>query len=373
MSENGFEVVDFSMQDERNFPSPFSSFFISNVAYHNNSGVLSKISQLASFIHSEEAVKKIKKLIVSEKPVIAHLHNIYHQITPSIIHVAKRQGVKTVLTLHDYKLVCPGYLALNGTEICTRCNGRNFTFPLKLHCQRSYGKELLLALESFWHLRKKSYEKVDLFLAPSQFVADLVGRRIDKSKIKVLRNGIETDEYHPNYSDQGYGLYFGRLSKEKGIETLLQAHERMAISFPLKIIGTGPLSDTLQAKFPAAEFLGYRSGEELKSLVANAAFVIVPSEWYENCSMVVLESMALGKPVIGAEIGGLPEQIENEKTGLLFVPNDVDDLRAKMEHLASDKVLRVAMGKKARLKLEREYSLDGHCRQLLEYYAQLTQ
>lgn len=367
----GIGVVDFSMEDARNFKSPFSSFFVPKISYHDGCGVWKKLQQGFSLVHSSIAVKKIKQLVDQEKPGIAHLHNIYHQLTPSIIPVLKQNGVKVVLTLHDCKLVCPSYLALRGTKICIECEGKYFFKPITINCQKSRMQALLFSLEAYWHKWRGSYDAVDLFLAPSKFLAELIAKRIPAEKIVILHNGIDCDEYHPNYTDNGYALYFGRLSAEKGVETLLQAHGKMKKALPLKVVGTGLLEEKLRAAHPAAEFLGYKSGQELKDIVANAAFVIVPSECYENCSMVVLESMAFGKPVIGSRMGGIPEQIENDETGFLFEAGNVEELSLKMDILSGDRQLRMAMGQAGRNKLEAEYSLAGHCSRLLSIYENL--
>ncbi len=364
----GHHVIDFSMIDERNFFSPYSSYFVGNIDYHQNSGMKVRAKQAINFIHSFEAVGKLEKLISQEKPELAHLHNIYHQLSPAIIPVLKKHGVKTVLTLHDYKLVCPSYLCLNDGRICEACRGRDFWKALTHNCQNSRAKSLLLSIEAMWHKWRDSYAGVDIFLAPSQFMANITACRIPAEKIHVMLNGIDVDEYRPVFNDNGYALYFGRLSREKGVETLLRAHACISRELKLKIIGTGPLEDELHDFYPEAEFLGYRSDEELKDLVNGAAFVVVPSEVYENCSMVVLEAMALGKPVIGSRIGGIPEQIDDGRTGLLFEMGNVEELVAKMQALASDSILRAAMGQAAREKLEKYYSLTRHCRQLISLY-----
>lgn len=369
----GHDVIDFSMDDARNFKSPFASFFVPKINYHDASGLWTKLHHGFSLVHSRVAVKKISQLIDQEKPEIAHLHNIYHQLTPSIIPVLKKNGVKVVLTLHDCKLICPSYLALKDTKICIECEGKYFFKPLMTNCQKSRMQALLLSLEAYWHKWRGSYDAVDMFLSPSKFLAGLVAKRIPAEKIAILHNGIDCEEYEPNYTDNGYALYFGRLSAEKGIETLLAAHGRMERHLPLKLVGTGPLAEKLSASHPAAEFLGYKSGQELKDIVANAAFVVVPSECYENCSMVVLESMAFGKPVIGSRIGGIPEQIEDDRTGFLFEAGNVEELARKMDLLAGDQQLRIAMGQAGRKKLEVEYSLSGHCRQLVSIYEGLTE
>jgi glycosyltransferase involved in cell wall biosynthesis len=369
--EQGHEVVDFSMADERNLPSSFVDFFVPNTSYNSGGGIAQRLQQAISFVHSSVAVRKIEELIVQEKPQIAHLHNIYHQLTPSIIPVLKKHGVKVVLTLHDYKLVCPSYLALKNEAICNGCAGGKFWNAFTMNCQNSRMRGLLLSAEAMFHKWRGSYDGVDLFLAPSRFLADLIGLRISPEKIKVLPNGIDVDTYQPSSADQGYGLYFGRLSREKGVKTLLRAHQSLKINLPLKMVGTGPLEEELRGEYPEVVFLGYQSGQALHNLIANSAFVVVPSEWYENCSMVVLEAMAFGKPIIGSRIGGIPEQIEDGKTGFLFEMGNVAELAEKMEFLAGDAELRDQMGRAARRKLEQEYSLAEHNRQLLSIYSEL--
>ncbi len=369
--EQGHDLVDFSMMDERNLPSPYADFFVPNTSYNSGGGIAQRLQQAISFVHSSVAVRRIEELILQEKPQIAHLHNIYHQLTPSIIPVLKKHGVKVVMTLHDYKLVCPSYLALKDDVICNACAGGKFWNAFTMNCQDSRMRGLLLSAEAMFHKWRGSYNGVDLFLAPSRFLADLTEQRIPQEKIKVLRNGIDIDAYQPNYQDQGYALYFGRLSKEKGVKPLLRAHQGLKTNLPLKIVGTGPLAEELVLEYPDVEFLGYQSGQALNDLVANSAFVVVPSEWYENCSMAVLEGMAFGKPIIGSRIGGIPEQIEDGKTGFLFEMGNTTELAAKMKLMAGNAELRDQMGRAARRKLEQEYSLAEHNRQLLEIYSGL--
>ncbi|MFH2124042.1 MAG: glycosyltransferase family 4 protein [Pseudomonadota bacterium] len=370
--KQGHEVVDFSMADKRNLPSSYADFFVPNTSYNAGGGISRKLQQAISFVHSSMAVRKIEELIIQEKPQIAHLHNIYHQLTPSIIPVLKKHGVKVVLTLHDYKLACPSYLALNDGAICNACAGGKFWNAFTMNCQDSRMRGLLLSAEAMFHKWRGSYDGVDCFPAPSRFMAELIGQRVPREKIKVLPNGIDVDTYQPKYADQGYGLYFGRLSREKGVKTLLRAHQSLKTNLSLKMVGTGPLEEELRREYPEVDFLGYQSGQALHDLIANSAFVVVPSEWYENCSMVVLEAMAFGKPIIGSRIGGIPEQIEDGKTGLLFEMGNVAELAAKMELLAGDAELRDQMGRTARRKVEQEYSLAVHNQSLLAIYSFLA-
>lgn len=370
--QNGVKVIDFSMEDSRNFQSAYAENFVSNIDYRSNLCLREKVVQSIKFIHSSEAIHKLHTLIEKEKPDIAHLHNIYHQLTPSIIPFLKQRGIKVLLTLHDGKLICPSYLMLNKGAICTICAGRKFWKPLSKKCSGSWGQGFLLMMEAYWHKWRRSYESVDLFIAPSRFMATFVSQRVPHDKIKILHNGVGVGKYNLNNSpDKNYGLFLGRLAKEKGVETLLKAHQRMEKALPMKIVGTGPLVDKLQKEYLSVDFLGYKSGKELNSLLSNASFVVVPSECYENCSMVVLEAMAFGKPVIGSKIGGIPEQIEDGKTGFLFEMGNVTDLSEKMKELSANPEIRVAMGKAAREKLINEYSLLAHCEKLVEIYNEL--
>lgn len=365
------EIIDFSMQSPRNFFSPDADFFVSNIDFNEVKNPFQKLTAAMNFIHSNEAVKKIKQLSEKYNPDLAHFHNIYHQLTPSVIPAFKKKGVKTVLTLHDGKLICPTYLMLNHDKPCNECNGTDFWKPLANHCTGSWGNELLLSIEAYWHKFFKTYDYIDIFISPSQFLADLVSKRIPDKKVRVVKNGIDLNEYSSSIEDDNYAVYAGRLSKEKGIETLLNAYTKLKKTIPLKIAGNGPLADYLKQKYPEVEFLGHLDSTEMKNLLKKCSFAVVPSECYENCPMAVLETMAFGKPVIGSRTGGIPEQIDHGKNGLLFKMGDSFDLAECMNQLITKLPLRKELGRNARLKIEKEYSLESHCDALLEIYNEL--
>ena len=371
LKSEGVQVVDFAMTHKDNLPSPFEEHFVSNIDYYDCPNLKSKLAQGVKFIHSLEAVNKISALAAKEKPDIAHLHNIYHQLTPSIIPALKKHGAKVVMSLHDGKLICPAYLMLNQGGICTNCSDGSFWRPFATNCQKAIGRGLLFMLEAYWHKWARSYEQVDLFLTPSFFLKELVSKTLPARRIQVLRNGVELTSFEAVSDDQGYALYLGRLSREKGLETLGEAHKRVETSVPLKVVGTGPLEEKLRMHYPMVEFLGYKTGAELKNILAHCALVVIPSEWYENCSMVVLEAMAMGKPVIGSKVGGIPEQVDDGKTGLLFEMGNADDLAKKMEMLMRDCGLRRKMGEAARRKVEQEYSFAMHGETLIQIYRSL--
>lgn len=366
---SGVEVVDFSMRDERNLPSSSEMHFVDTRQYRKGGGALQKIKAAASLIHSAEAVKNMTALIELERPDIVHCHNIYHQLTPSIIGVAHRFGIPVVLTLHDYKPVCPTYVRLRDGKVCSDCSSGDFFNVVKHKCaDGSVGKSALLFAEATVQRMMGNYEKVARVIAPSQFMAQSVASRFLADRVTVIPNGIDLDAVSVSNEDEGYVLYLGRLSHEKGIATLLEAYQWHDICLPLKVGGTGPLA-VLSEKAPAnVEFLGFQSGDALRSLICKASVVVVPSEWYENCPMVVLEAMAYGKPVIGANIGGIPELVINGKTGLLYPAGNAALLAECIQQLAENSQLRAQMGQAGRRRVEDMFSLDRHHSALMQVY-----
>lgn len=388
LMREGHHVVDFSMQDPRNLPSPYAAYFVSNVEYKggtNGRHAIRKLELAASLIHNREAVRKLRALIEHEKPDLAHLHNIYHQLTPSIIGVLKKAGIPVVMTLHDYKLICPTYLMVRENAACEACCGGQFWRVATNRChQGSWFGSGLLALEGYWHRWLHSYDAVDLFLAPSRFLLELV-QKYRGVRVRLLHNGVNLRGLNHRHVDKRYAIYFGRISREKGVEVLLRAHDSLQQrgiagslgpeggDFSLKVVGTGPILEELRSKYPAVEFCGFRSGNDLFRLVGDAAFVVVPSLSNENFSMSVLEAMALGKPVIASRMGGLPEQVQHGETGLLVDAGDVEGLKEAMAVLMRDPRLRRRMGESARRRVEHEFSSEVHGRRLLETYSDVLE
>lgn len=370
----GVEVAEFSMQHEKNLPSDYSKWFVSNVDYHGgNSGLSGKLKTARDFIHNSEACQKLNDLLLHVQPDIVHFHNIYHQLTPSLISVARRFGCKTVLTAHDYKIVCPSYTMLRNGKVCEACLDGSVFNAFRYRCQEgSAGKSLLLSLEAMWQDVTRHYHQLDAIISPSDFLRNILIRKIKDVPVEVIVNGIDDSLQAGDNSDGGYFLYIGRLSREKGVETLARAHEMMQHPIPLKIAGDGPLYQDLYSRFPGAEFLGYQQqGEALNTLIRHAKAVIVPSEYYENCSMSVLEAMSFSKPVVGGNIGGIPEQVRDGIEGRLFEPGNAKALAAILDDLATHPETVQVMGENARQRLEQKYALRVHTASLLALYRQL--
>lgn len=369
----GVQVIDFSMQHKNNFPSDYAEYFVSNVDYHQDSSLLGGIKTAVNFIHNAEACKKMRALLQQERPDIVHFHNIYHQLTPALIKVARDFGCKTVLTAHDYKIVCPAYSMLRDGKVCDACITGTVFNAFRYRCQEgSAAKSLLLSLEATWQYIAQNYQALDVIVSPSQFLRGVLLRTLPHSRIDVIVNGVDNSQPADDIQDDGYLLYFGRLSREKGVATLLMAQQKMRNRATLKIVGHGPLYDELAAKYPNVEFLGYvPQGEALDKLIKHARAVILPSECYENCSMAVLEAMALARPVIGSRIGGIPEQIRDGVEGILFEPGNAQALADAMDTLVEDPEKARTMGLHGRARLDEKYALSRHMETLLALYKEL--
>lgn len=365
------DVVEFSMLDPRNRHSDYSSYFVSEKSYRSKSQC-GKLKSALSLIHSQEAVRKITRLINDEKPDVLHCHNIYHQLTPSIISAASRMNIPVVLTLHDYKPVCPIYNQVHGIEFCTDCADGRFESLLKKRCaDGSLGRSALLWAEARFHSAMGSYFRVARFIAPSRFMRDAVVRRYGADKVTYIPNGIDASRIEASDQDDRFVLYLGRLSPEKGIETLLQAHAADDAGWRLVVAGTGPLLEEFRSRFPRAEFTGHLTGRALEDKIRNASVIVVPSECHENSPLSVLEAMAYAKPIVASRIGGIPELVRDGETGFLFEPKNTRELSRHVGALLNDAGLRSKFGRAARRVVETEYSLSKHGAALQSLYESL--
>lgn len=366
------DVVEFSMSDPRNRQSMYASYFVSPKDYRSNSRAR-RLRSALSFIHSREAVDKISDLIRDQNPDILHCHNIYHQLTPSIINAASRAKIPIILTLHDYKVICPVYTRLSNGEVCTKCSDGRFEALLTQRCANgSLAQSGLLWAEARFHAAAGSYRRVDKFVAPSRFMRDAVVPLLGESRVVYIPNGVDTSRIETSRQDKGFVLYLGRLSPEKGVETLLRAHAADNATWRLVIAGSGPLLGKLQSEFPSAEFTGHLTGADLEAKLREASVIVVPSEWHENNPLSVLEAMAYGKPIVASDIGGIPELVRHGQTGLLFEPKNTQQLSSHIRTLLGDPDLRRKFGNEARKVAETEYSLERHGAALISLYESLT-
>ncbi|MDA3802483.1 MAG: glycosyltransferase [Patescibacteria group bacterium] len=334
LKEAGHDVANFSMSHPSNLECQFSKYFPKRVSYNEDLGFINKLRIIGRVLYSFPVKRKFKKLVKDFKPEIIHIHNIYHHLSPSILTVAKKNKIPVVMHLHDYKLICPNHTLFVNGEVCERCRNYKYINCTKNKClKNSFWGSLLATIEMWFHHRVlKIYEKnVDLFIAPSQFMKDISIKFGQKEKqIRVIHNPYSSDLVNEEIESKmgDYLLFFGRLSEEKGLYTLINALS--ATKERLIIVGQGPEYQGLQKRVDdlnvKVDFVGLKKGNELIELISNSKAVIIPSIWYENMPLSLLEAMNLEKVVIASKIGGLPELIENGRTGFLANPNDFRDL-----------------------------------------------
>jgi glycosyltransferase involved in cell wall biosynthesis len=373
MQAQGWDNCFFAMHHPKNEPSPWSEYFIDELEFGHAYSWQQKLTMAAKAIYSFEAQRKLRRLLSDHKPQIAHLHCIYHHLSPSILPVLHKAGVPVVMTAHDLKIACPAYKMLNRGGICERCKDGSVINVIKHRCVRdSLGASAIVAAESGLQRSLQLYKRyLTKIVVPSRFFLNkFVEWGWDAEQFVHVPNYVDAAQFEPQYNPGDYFLYFGRLAPEKGVATLLKAAKASGIR--LKIAGTGPEQALLQQLNTdlnaGAEFLGFVAGDNLKQLVKQAKAVVLPSEWYENAPMSVLESMALGKPVIGANIGGIPELIDSS-TGWTFTSGDAQALSQLLEsvdHMQPE--LLAEIGREARKRVIMHFNRENYIESMLEIY-----
>ena len=336
LEEHGHKVVYFTLKWKDNRPSPYSKYFPESK--ETRRGPLKQVKNMINYFYHFEAAKKIEQLIIDEKPDVAHIHLMWGQITPSIFPVLRKYSIPVLFTVHDYRIVCPAYTFRDGNgKICEACQGRYF-YKCFTHtcCKGSKLMSAVMAAEQYFRNAFFNPAKyIDGFIYVSNFARNIQEKYMPSLKPKpniTLYNfsTLIVNEPKTMPTDK-YFLFFGRLSYEKGVMTLLKAFNDLP-RCRLKVVGMGPKEDELKTfakenKMNNVEFLGYKTGKELTGLVSNAYFVVVPSEWYENNPMTIIEAYSVGTPVIGARIGGIPEIVVDGQTGFQFESGNVVDLK----------------------------------------------
>lgn len=363
----GHQVEFFGMEHEGNIVSNSANQYTHDMDFHNASPI-QQISYSLKTIYSVEAKKKISIVLNDFQPDIIHLNNFNYQLTPSILYAAntykKKSGkkVKIVFTAHDYQLICPNHLMFHNNKPCENCMGGKFLNCTKNSCiHSSKAKSIIGTAEAALYKMLKTYKYIDAVICPSEFMKKKLDTNpVLKNKTVVLHNFIENIKSEKDIPKQDYVLYFGRYSEEKGISTILDAKN-------IKFIcaGRGDLEEEIN-KAPHIKNVGFKSGDELEALIKGALCSVCPSTCYENCPFSVMESIMYGTPVIGANIGGIPELIDNGKTGLLFEASNAQDFEEKINKLISDKQLAEEMSRNCKNKSFD--TVETHCEKLLKIY-----
>lgn len=378
-AEAGWGVDWFSMKHPLNPPGTDETYFAELIDLEHMPGTLAKARASAAILYNRQAARRLARLLDARRPDILHAHNIYHHLSPSILAVARRRGVPVVLTAHDLKLACPSYTMLSHGRVCERCKGGKVWNLARHRCLKgSLPLSALVTVESAMHKALGLHRhNIDRIVAPSLFYrAKLIEWGWSPDRIVHIPNFVATD-MAPERGAAGTAplLYFGRLSEEKGLATLIRA--ATLAGTPVRIAGTGPSEAalrTLAASINApVEFVGHQPPSTLATMIAAAPAVVLPSEWYENAPMSVMEAFQLATPAIGTDIGGIPELIKDGETGWLFPPGDVAALADRLAAALAISPARLAtMGAAAADFVGTEFSRSKYLGRMLTLYAELS-
>lgn len=380
LEDHGHKVFYFSQEDKKNLTTPTSKYFVKEINYFGKT-IFDKIYSLPRFFYSLEAKNKISKLLGDLSPDIAHIHLYKGVLTPSILLELKRHKIPVIITLHDYGLLCPHNTMLDGKmNICSKCtNGTALNCIFNKCNHNNLFTSTVSSLEFIFHKTFFPFEKYFAkIIAVSKF-----GQKIHQDSGHFLRKVDHLYNFYPNLGSTefnsergGYFLFFGRLSREKGIQTLLSAWSGKVRKSKLKIVGTGELFNELNqatSNNKSIELMGFRTGNELISIIKGASFIIVPSEWYENNPLTIIEAYANGRPVIGSNSGGIPEIINNNSTGYIFPMKSVKALSNTIdlaESIDDEEFMRLS--RNARKFAEKHFSEIAHYRTLIGMYKELV-
>ncbi len=368
LREHGHEVAVFAMDYPQNLPSQWQRYFAPQADFGGSPG--KRLRALGRLFSPWDVRRAFTRLLDDFRPDVVHLNNIHSYLSPVVAEVAHARGVRVVWTMHDYKAVCPSYVCLRGGQVCTECMGGTSAVVRHRCMKGSLLQSTFAWLESLWWGRKRLARATDRFIAPSEFVRQMLlrggfaaGQVVTVPHCVPRRPGELLDERGDYY------CYVGRLSREKGVATLIAAARELP--HKLLVIGDGPLRGELEAMAAGCgniTFCGHKDWQELSQLVGRARFVVVPSEWYEVFGLVSIEAECLGTPVLAADIGGIPETLAGDGCGMLFKPGDAAGLREKIGLMYATDFDHAAIAAKAR----DTYSEQRYYTSLMSVYRDVT-
>ncbi len=379
MFENvGWQVVPFAMRHPNNIATPWAEFFPDEIEFGSSYGLGAKLVRASRVIYSMQARQKMKSLLHRIQPQIAHVHNIYHHLSPSILPLLKQHGIRVVMTVHDLKLACPAYTMMLRGKPCERCHGgKLYNVAVNRCIKGSLALSSLVMVESYLHRLLRLYEaNIDRFIVPSRYLLDkLVQWGWARERFVYIPNFVDIERFKPGSSVGRRFVYCGRLDELKGVETLVRA--AAMVRQPLTLVGSGPHEASLRGLADSLGgdviFSGYLTKDALAAVIQQARAIVVPSECHENAPLALLEAYAAGRPVIGSRIAGIPELVREEETGVLYPTGDAEALAAALTRFAELPDARVtAMGAAGRAWVEQEFNAALYLERQLDLYGALT-
>lgn len=381
LKEQGNEVAYFSMEDEKNIKTGDKEYFVDKFELTSKN-----IWKVHDVIYSKKNYKKMCEAIDDFKPDIIHLNNFQRQLSSSVVFAAYDKKVPIIYTAHDVQAICPAITMLDSNgNVCEKCIGGKYNNCIENKCNKgSMLKSVIGAHEGKFYRKNNIYkDMVNYIVTPSKFYKmQFIKDGYDEKKVIAIHNFINVDEYTLETKNENYALYSGRLSKEKGIINLVEAFKKLLEDKEIKnidniklyIAGDGPCKEEIERYINNNNLkdkmilLGYLKQDDLKEYTRKASFIVVPSIWYENCPYSILETQAIGKAIIGANIGGIPELVQNEKNGFIYKYDDVNELKEKMKKLFNDKELANEFGENAKKYATKEYDKDKYYEKIINIY-----
>lgn len=351
------------------------------ITYHRSNhelddlSLLERVGLIGRIISADDTQREVRRLLHEQKPDLVHIHNTFMMISPSVYEVCNDANIPVLQTLHNYRLLCPKSTFYRDGKVCEDCMEKSIWQGVKHGCYRnSRSMTAAVALMLQTHRTRQTWEtRVGTYLALTEFARQkFIDGGLPAEKIRVKPNFVDPDPGERTKPGK-YALFVGRLSQEKGLITLLAAWKRLGIDVPLLIVGDGPLRGHLESEVESqnlenVHFTGWLPRQEVQDAMKNAAFLVVPSVWYETFGMIMTEGFACGTPSVGSRLGAIEEIIDDGKTGLHFTPGDADDLAEKVtwawEHSSDVE----AMGKAGRRTYEDRYTADNNYTLLMGIY-----
>lgn len=380
----GHDVVFFSMHHPENLPCETKEYFVPFVDLTAHHSLFDKIKIAGRILYSFKAKRNLSRLLDRYQIDVAHLHDICYHISPSILHALKKRRIPIIMTLHDLKMVCTAYYMFVDGEICEDCcAGRYYNAVIKRCVKGSLLKSAIAMSEMYLHHAILDiYNIVDIFITPSAFLKKKLSDMGFEKKVVHLPNFFDIEWVKTAYKESkdvkmnNSFAYVGRLSPEKGLHTILDAAKFLQLKGKdvyIKIIGEGPLREELNKRIRSehianVNFLGHLKHEELYCEVKRSLAVILPSECYENCPLSVIEAFAIGKPVIGSRLGGIPELVKDNERGITFEPRNPKDLCSRMEFFMNNPDMVEMMGNKAKDFVIKKLNPQEYYNGLVEIY-----
>ena len=373
----GWQVVPFAMRHPNNLATHWAEYFPDEIEFGEDYGIAAKLVRAPRVVYSLQARQRMRDLLDVARPHVAHAHNIYHHLSPSILPLLKERGIPTVMTLHDLKLACPAYTMMRDGKPCERCrDGKLYNVALNRCIKGSLALSSLVMVEAYVHRTLRLYEaNVDRFVVPSRFLLEkLVEWGFARERFAHIPNFVDPAQFKPAEDVGRRFVYCGRLDRLKGVETLLRAAG--VVRQPLTIAGSGPDDTRLRSIAEQAGtdvvFTGHLNKDALLALLKDARAIVLPSEVPENAPLAVLEAYAAGRPVIGAANAGIPELIREGETGTLFPTGDVTALAEALSRFAALPDARIAaMGAAGRRWVESDFSPSVYLQRQLDLYESL--